>query len=1438
MNTTTYSDLVTSIGTTQLPDGRIQLWGISTANALWTTWMDTTAADSGWAPWFPFPQPPWRTPQSIASVLLSDGRPQVFLVAGSALYTCSKPSTDPSASWSAWSLFPTDQPLSQVATWNYSTGKAALFALTSAGQAITCWQKKGDPTQWSPWSQLPGNQSLQKIVAATLPDGRAQLFGITQTGKLVSRMWTSTHPKDGWTDWSAFQGGPTVSDVAVAPLATGQLQVFTATSQGLQTCWMSSASTSSNWTRWSPFPNAGDVRQNPPPLTLAATTLQDQAVRLFLVDTTHQIQYTTTGGYASGWSDWTPMFPAGTSAQISAQSKFMQNYRIASPVHPGSQVIAAKNGSGAVELFTTASDGQIFNYYPDPASDTGYSGIATGLRSTPMAVGVQVDGALVVIAAPQAGTTLSYVTEQRAGGSRWSAPATVTVPTSASNANIAGLYTAEIAGQLYVAVLTGVAGSYSLAVSIWQPGRPSFTSVKGTIPTTNCVFVGNSAATAGFAVVDTSLTTYSIASGTHKSVPITSSLSPKHVDAANDGPGNTRIFALLSDGNAYQLVQTGSSYGYAALSTGMNFGQIGVGTDDAGNVNVFAVDANHQVFHFEPSASLDPGQAPQASAYGSPGVIAVSASSIALAANDQGALDLFVVGTGQLSLTHMYQEEASSNWVSESVEVQPANGGDVEDYISYSSDVLVLDADGVPLVNTPVYVWTPEQALLSINGGSYWVDQETVARLSTNSGGMLSISQETGSLAAPAIYVSVPSQMAPGASLTIDQTAAQQETLATVTASDLLQPLPSGRPLLPSPYDNQATAESLAAACNSCMTLPGTARATSGEQHWQIAFAPGRATYRRLTAAEAEELLTHKRATLEAAQGVLDWLSDIGDFISSVVDSVASVVDAVVTTVAAGVQAAITFIVDGVTYLFEVNVSAVEQAFDLVQTCFAQVQVFFEDLFEWLGFVFDWPDMLRTHQAFVYTANQFIGFLGGAVAGLQAFVDQNFEGIRTQVQNLFNTALQSIGGDPTVGGYEKAHQQPAPALSSAASNNIVYNGLLDNAQNGTTTATLPTASTAVQSATQTLQNMASTAAASQAFAQAQAYFTAFTASNDAMFTQLLSGMLSVVQGVALELLSGLQTAIDTILGVVADLIVTLQDVLNAPWNIPFVSQLYSSITGGTTLTTLDLLALIVAIPATVLYKLATHEAPFPTDDSVTAFEASFNSATMLQAAGLAGAAAERAVLAGTARDTTAWTGLVPPSASLLFAVGATVSQLFYSGLSCVLDILPPASPAPTAISWGVFTMEVLWQALTFPWFTSAGAVGFADANERGRVNWLWQIDGICLDAMSLTQFGSISENADDRGVLNAFFYAVIHTGFTIAACVGASTSSIIGNVLSLIPELAKIGRLKVIVDATEGISLGVVGACDILFGITSAGVNFLAALPSRPGPAPALVAAR
>ena len=118
-------------------------------------------------------------------------------------------------------------------------------------------------------------------------------------------------------------------------------------------------------------------------------------------------------------------------------------------------------------------------------------------------------------------------------------------------------------------------------------------------------------------------------------------------------------------------------------------------------------------------------------------------------------------------------------------------------------------------------------------------------------------------------------------------------------------------------------------------------------------------------------------------------------------------------------------------------------------------------------------------------------------------------------------------------------------------------------------------------------------------------------------------MFTLAQGVIQAILSGVQAVVDAILEIVPTLVSAMQAMLNAEWNIPFVSQLYSYVTNGGTLTTINLFALIAAIPTTVLYKCAKGQAPFASQADVNNFTNLFDSQSMLQASGVGQAAQPR-----------------------------------------------------------------------------------------------------------------------------------------------------------------------------------------------------------------------
>lgn len=1131
------------------------------------------------------------------------------------------------------------------------------------------------------------------------------------------------------------------------------------------------------------------------------------------------------------------------------ESRFMQNYRIASAVHGGSSASAIMNGQGNVELFTSATDTLIWNIYPDPNSETASTSTQTGLAGEVIATGLTPSGNIVLFVAQ--GTNLLYTVEQPQSATRWSPAKMIDVPLPSRAQRIAKISTAQVGNKLYIGVLVEAAGSvgiiYNLSWGVWDSKAPTAlnrTTVQ--LQTLNAVWTGNADANIAFSVYDTIILQYVVSSGQLLRPRIAANFRTIDVAAATDSAGNTQVLAILADGNAYTLVGGGAQpFSWAQVSIGKSFKQVAL-LPSRPSISGLLLGSDNTLHHTAQSTQATSGWLPPAPVY--PGVQSFCATL------DEDGLEVFALKSQQNAVVHLTRESLSSNWSIAPLEIQ-ANGS-IEDFPSYSTDVALFDQLGTPLVETPVQVWTAEASRLAINGSVYYVTPRRPVRVLTNSAGVLSIAQQTNALAIPAILINVPSLMSPGESIEIRQNAEVQDSLSKTDGNELMNArLADGSPLLTGQYHKQDTANAVAEAVSRSMNLGGSAflLAQSGtpyldprrpragvslrsdnaqppqaldlaavpEQHWQLSVRNGGLVFTDLSADAAHGTLMFLRSSAISA-GFLDWLEDIGDFIAGVANGIIEVVDYVVSKVVGGIQAAFHFIVDGVTYLFETLIDTVEKAFDLAESIFAAVKVFFQELYEWLAFLFNWNDILRTHDALAHIVNTGFDFLVGATGGIQTKVDAGINTLQGQLQQWFDQAKTTIAGAYSLGGYEQAHTPDDPTTSKAVSNNIVYNGLLNNAS----CASSPQGAFLLANELgdplsefiAKLDTLVDFTEASQAFAQALAYLQDLGTNPDQIFRKLLAALMSVVEGVLQAVLSGVQVVVDAMLQLVQTFVTSIKSLLNAEWKIPFVSDLYRLITNGSALTTLDLVSLVLAVPGTILYKALENAAPFPDGDSVMRFKTSLNAQRLLAATGLS-PTTDRARNRVTDDP---WTGFLPRDLALITGVLGSVSYFFYGALTALGDGMPPESAPPAIVSYVAYMFEAAAQLCSCPWFLSAGAPGCSTADGASRSLWIYTWAGLVLDGVFLAQWKRMPENKDDIGVIATFIYGLGHLGAAIPACIGQSGTTVALNVVPCIPEICKPLRLTKVVAATEGWSLVGQAALDAICYTSTTVLNVVA----------------
>ena len=304
--------LMSVIAAAILSDGRPQVWLIN-GNQMQSRWKTTTDPNSAWTSWSPFPSPAGATPAAISTAALSDKRPQLFLVdKQNRVWSAWKTTTDPSSAWTSWSPFPSPAGATPVAisAASLEDGRPQLFLVDEQNRVWSAWKTTTDPSSaWTSWSSFPSpaGATPAAISTAALSDKRPQLFLVDKQNRVWSAWKTTTDPSSAWTSWSPFPSPAGAMPVAIsaASLDDGRPQLFLVDGQNrVWSAWKTTTNPSSAWTSWSPFPGPAGAT----PVAISAASLEDKRPQLFLVDEQNRVwsAWKTTTDPNSAWTAWSP----------------------------------------------------------------------------------------------------------------------------------------------------------------------------------------------------------------------------------------------------------------------------------------------------------------------------------------------------------------------------------------------------------------------------------------------------------------------------------------------------------------------------------------------------------------------------------------------------------------------------------------------------------------------------------------------------------------------------------------------------------------------------------------------------------------------------------------------------------------------------------------------------------------------------------------------------------------------------------------------------------------------------------------------------------------------------------------------------------------------------------------------------------------------------
>jgi hypothetical protein len=612
---------------------------------------------------------------------------------------------------------------------------------------------------------------------------------------------------------------------------------------------------------------------------------------------------------------------------------------------------------------------------------------------------------------------------------------------------------------------------------------------------------------------------------------------------------------------------------------------------------VWGLDPQGNLFYVSCAA----GSEGNASAWTNPVPLLPKAEGFAFYLNlNAGNSVLFAHVDGQ-NLVQLTQDAVTTDWLQRAVLLPSTSPDDMAVYKSFTTHIQVTDDNGVGSPNAAAALTATSPVSVYINDVYYLLSPTVPINVTADATGVLTVVQETQSLAAVCFNVSLTG--ANQATAAVNPMSKALQTLGMVSDGTSLGKVTvknsdgTTQPLVPatvSSDDKDAAAKSLVNFVQISNGLPSdgsrqrpsarslpTARAvrlsaTPGLGSWGMSFANGQVRYH-----EGPEALTRHGLVLAAAPRDvgMDFAIAAGDFFNWLKNAFRDV-DSFIVQEAEGVYHFLATIAGKV---YDVLLDCVSAVVHAVEFVFNRIKVFFDDLIKWLGFLFEWKDILVTHKVLKKVLKVCAANAINQILNLEQDVKKAFDGIEKRID-----AWAQIPSVPdTVGGYQ-SKSSSAPGYGSPQSNWALHH-TKGNAASATTNYSTPTPDTSkFHQIFDDLKGMVDT--------EIDDIKTAITR----IKTDVIDPIASLTAAEAMKKIAAI--ILDAILTTAENVIVTsldlirivvegIIDLLDAPIQIPILSKIYKEVAGDD-LSFLDLVCLITAIPVTVIYKIAAKRAPF------------------------------------------------------------------------------------------------------------------------------------------------------------------------------------------------------------------------------------------------------
>ncbi|HUR98324.1 MAG TPA: PQQ-binding-like beta-propeller repeat protein [Pyrinomonadaceae bacterium] len=566
---------------------------------------------------------------------------------------------------------------------------------------------------------------------------------------------------------------------------------------------------------------------------------------------------------------------------------------------------------------------------------------------------------------------------------------------------------------------------------------------------------------------------------------------------------------------------------------------------------------------------------------------------------------------------------------------------------SYRTHLQFFDPSRNPRIGKSIKVWASGPVTITSGGSTYALDVNKSTWLRTDSSGELAIvctvPADQPTFTMPALYL-WGNFMETGEAIVVYPDHDTLNTLSKTTAAALTAAKGyDGQPLLPAAATSFAPA--LAGVITNLLGNPTTSLANtqrslvasvSGGQpialaNKYIAY-PGSSTnllYQPTQGSAARQLVVGPNKNWTAtfnANGVPVFnpngptsvntvgsgltFTSIDDFVRNVVRGAAKITQ-IVFKAAADITHAIK---DSLGNVYNLTVRALEDAVHILNGVLKTVLGDLKKAVQWLGYVFDWQAILNTKTQIDAMLTTRFNTLKGIVDSL---IDNDIAKIRTFFQNAQTRVVHDLNsltgafGNTTFAGQQVQGNNPQAVYGMNGSKSYTKSRWLsstfkENSSKSGPVSTQPDSNTdLVVGATQTfhdsLVGVPGTPGILEdpSIAQLPSELKTLIAdlfelvTDPSKFTLVqFEQLLDALSGIAVSLLKLTELAIEMILGLIKQIFDAVLNLFQQHIHVPVLSPLYTAITGST-LSALDLISLLVAIPTSIITRATSTASAHP-----------------------------------------------------------------------------------------------------------------------------------------------------------------------------------------------------------------------------------------------------